>query len=126
MTVAQAPHTLNNHRYEFLVIVKSFLIWTFALTVGWLVVGFPVVAIMATLGALAAVVLQAVFPMGAVLLAAGTILILNVLGILVGSAFLAMKGIHPHNVRWLRWLDTRSDKNSPVYAACPLTCDRLG
>lgn len=122
MTVAQAPQV---SKYDFLLIVKSFLIWTFALTVSWFVVGFPIVAIMATLGALAALVLQAVVPMSSVLIVSGALLLLNVLGILVGAAMLAIKGIHPHEVSWLKWLDpSGSEASHPVYAACPLTCDR--
>ena len=123
MTVAQAP---QDSKYRFLLIIKSFLIWTFALTVAWFVVGFPIVAIMATLGALAALVLQAVIPMSAVLVVAVFLLVVNVLGILLGAAGLALKGIHPHEVRWLRWLDASSEiAEAPVYAACPLTCDRI-
>ena len=122
MTVAQAPQV---NRYDFLLTIKSFLIWTFALTVSWFVVGFPLVAIIATLGALAALVLQAVIPMSSVLVVSGMILLLNVLGILFGAAVLAIRGIHPHEVSWLKWLDPKADEASmPVYAACPLTCDR--
>ncbi len=123
MTVAQAP---QDNRTNFLLIIKSFLIWTFALTVAWFVVGFPIVAVMATLGALSAVVLQAVLPMSAVLVVSVILLVVNVLGILLGAAGLALKGIHPHEVRWLRWLDASNEiTKSPVYAACPLTCDRI-
>lgn len=122
MTVAQAPQV---QKFDFLLILKSFLIWTFALTVSWFVVGFPIVAIMATLGALAALVLQAVIPMSSVLVVAGMLLMVNVLGILLGAAMLAIKGIHPHEVRWLRWLSPQNEEaHSPVFAACPLTCDR--
>ena len=122
MTVAQAPQV---NRYDFLLIIKSFLIWTFALTVSWFVVGFPIVAVMATLGALAAMVLQAVIPMSSVLVVSGLLLLLNVLGILFGAALLAIRGIHPHEVSWLKWLDqTANESSNSVYAACPLTCDR--
>ncbi|MCM1985137.1 hypothetical protein [Lyngbya confervoides] len=124
MTVAQAPQ-VRTDKYDFLVIVKSFLIWTFALTVSWFVVGFPIVAIMATLGALGAVVLQAVIPMSSVLVVAGSLLLINVVGILFGAAFLSVRGIRPDQVSWLRWLDANNNEsNQPVYAACPLTCDR--
>ena len=122
MTVAQAPQT---SRYDFLLVIKSFLIWTFALTVSWFVVGFPLVAIIATLGALSALVLQAVIPMSSVLIVSGMILVMNVFGILFGAALLAIKGIHPHEVRWLKWLDPQANEQVvPLYAACPLTCDR--
>jgi energy-coupling factor transporter transmembrane protein EcfT len=122
MTVAQAPQT---RKYDFLLTIKSFLIWTFALTVSWFVVGFPIVAIMATLGALAALVLQAVIPMSSVLVVSGMLLLLNVFGILFGAALLAVRGIHPHEVSWLKWLDPKnSNSKTPIFAACPLTCDR--
>ncbi|MEM9137827.1 MAG: hypothetical protein AAGB01_10825 [Cyanobacteria bacterium P01_F01_bin.42] len=105
--------------------MKSFLIWTFALTVSWFVIGFPAVAIMATLGALSAIVLQAVVPMSSVLIVAGMLLLFNVVGILVGAAALAIRGIHPHEVSWLKWLDPNASASSKaLYAACPLTCDR--
>jgi len=110
MTLAETSH-LKQHSFVF--IAKSFLIWTFTLTVCWLVVGFPLVVLMATVGALAAVALQAVLPMSAVALVAG------------GTAMLTFKGIHPHEVRWLRWLNGKANPiSSTIYAACPLTCDR--
>ena len=103
--------------------VKSFLIWSFALTVCLLVVGFPLVVIMATVGALLAVVLQSVLPVSAVLLVAGTIIGANILAVLVGAGVLTSKGIHPQDVSWLRWLHGEATPlHTPVYAACPLTC----
>lgn len=122
MMLAQAPHI---KRLPLVLLVKSFLVWTFTLTVCWLVVGFPVVVLMVTFGSLVAIALQAVLPMSAVVLVAGGILSANVLAILAGAAVLTMKGIHPHQVRWLRWLNGQANpEHSPVYAACPLTCDR--
>ncbi|NJM66247.1 MAG: hypothetical protein HC851_11605 [Acaryochloris sp. RU_4_1] len=122
MTMAEASH-LKNQGLVF--IAKSFLIWTFTLTVCWLVVGFPLVVLMATGGALAAVALQTVFPMSAVALVAGGILAANALVIMITAAMLTFKGIHPHEVRWLRWLNGKANPiSSTVYAACPLTCDR--
>ena len=116
MALAEASH-LKNHSFAF--IVKSFLIWTFTLTVCWLVVGFPIVVLMATGGALAAVVLQSVLPMSAVALVAGGILAANALAIMVASAMLTFKGIHPHEVRWLRWLGGQANPiSSTIYAAC--------
>lgn len=121
MTLADASH-LKQHSFAF--IIKSFLIWTFTLTVCWLVVGFPLVVLMATGGALAAVALQSVFPMSAVALVSGGILAANALAIVVAAAMLTFKGIHPHEVRWLRWLNGKANPiSSTVYAACPLTCD---
>lgn len=121
MTLAEASIKQNG----FMFMAKSFLVWTFILTVCWLVVGFPVIVLMATGGALAAVALQAVFPMSAVALVAGLILAANVLAIMVSAAMLTFKGIHPHEVRWLRWLSGKANPvSSAVYATCPLTCDR--
>ncbi|MGB8702472.1 MAG: hypothetical protein WCD18_23895 [Thermosynechococcaceae cyanobacterium] len=97
MTLAQAQSLPKN---QLLTLIRSFLIWTFALTVCWLVVGFPLVFLILTIGSLFAISLQAVLPMSAVLVVGGGILVANVLAILVGAALLTLKGIHPHEVRW--------------------------
>ena len=113
----------NDH--SVLLMLKSFFTWTFTLTVCGLVVGFPVVVLMVTGGALAAIALQAVLPMSAVLLVAGSLLLVNVAAILIGATLLTWKGIHPHDVRWLRWVNGEANpSHSSKYAACPLTCDR--
>jgi uncharacterized membrane protein YhaH (DUF805 family) len=105
-------------------IVKSFLLWTFTLTVSFLVVGFPVVVIIMTIGALAAVVLQSIFPASALLLVTGTILGMTVLAILLSALALTLKGVHPQEVSWLRWLHGKDKpEHNPVNAACPLTCN---
>ncbi|MFP4008896.1 MAG: hypothetical protein ACLFV6_12960, partial [Spirulinaceae cyanobacterium] len=75
--------------------IKSFLIWSFTLTVCLLVVGFPLVVLMVTVGCLAALVLQSVLPMSAVLLVAGSLVGGNVLLILLSAAILTIKGAHP-------------------------------
>lgn len=107
-----------------LAIIKSFLIWSFTLTVCLLVVGFPLVVLMATIGALAAVVLQAVLPISSVLLVAGGIIGANILAVLIGAGILTAKGIHPHEVSWLRWLHgEETPSHSAVYASCPFTCN---
>ncbi|MGF1603187.1 MAG: hypothetical protein ACFCU8_14420 [Thermosynechococcaceae cyanobacterium] len=122
MLLSQAP---DLRRMSLVLLVKSFLVWTFTLTVCWLVVGFPVVVLMVTFGSLVAIALQAVLPMSAVVLVAGGILSANVLAILAGSAVLTLKGIHPHQISWLRWLNGKANpEHATVYAACPLTCDR--
>lgn len=122
MTLAQAQQM---PKYQALTMVKSFLIWTFTLTVCWLVVGFPLVFLIMTIGSLVAISLQAVLPMSAVFVVAGGILSVNVLMVLFGAALLTVKGIHPHEVRWLRWLNGQANPaHRPVYASCPLTCDR--
>lgn len=108
----------------FLVTVKSFLIWTFTLAVCLLVVGFPLIVLMVTVGALLAVSLHAILPISAVLLVAGSLVAANVMAVLVGAAILTFKGIRPEDVRWLSWLHGDSDPlYTSVYAACPLTCD---
>ena len=104
--------------------IKSFLIWTFTLAVCLLVVGFPLVVLMVTVGALLAIALQSILPVSAVLLVAGVLIGVNVLAVVVGAAVLTAKGIHPHQVRWLNWLHGEADAlNTSVYAACPLTCE---
>ncbi len=105
---------------------KSFLIWSFTLGVCLMVVGLPIVILMAAIGALVAVVLQSVLPMSAVLLVAGSLVGVNILAIFVGAALLTLRGIHPEDVRWLYWLHGKQvDLQPPTYAACPLTCELI-
>lgn len=105
------------------VTIKSFLIWSFTLTVCLLVVGFPLVVLMATVGAFLAIVLQSVLPVSAVLLVAASLIGINVLTVVVGAAVLTAKGIHPQEVSWLRWLHGEArPSHTSVYASCPLTC----
>lgn len=105
-------------------IVKSFLIWTFTLGVCLVVVGFPLIVLMVTVGSLLAIALQSVLPVSAVLLVAGSLIGINVLAVLLGAAILTIKGIHPKEVHWLSWLHGDPHPlHTSVYAACPLTCD---
>lgn len=107
-----------------LLMVKSFLIWTFTLAVCLLVVGFPLVVLMATVGCLLSIVLQSVMPVSAVLLVAGGLISFNVMSVLIGAAVLTAKGIHPKEVSWLSWLHGEEEEmQTTVYAACPLTCN---
>ncbi|HEY9666925.1 MAG TPA: hypothetical protein V6C91_08970 [Coleofasciculaceae cyanobacterium] len=107
-----------------LAVVKSFLIWSFTLAVCLLVVGFPLIVLMVTIGSLLAIALQSVLPVSAVLLVAGSMIGLNLLAVLIGAAALTLKGIHPSEVRWLNWLHGGPDPlYKSIYAACPLTCD---
>ncbi|MBW4474343.1 MAG: hypothetical protein KME45_28810 [Stenomitos rutilans HA7619-LM2] len=111
----------------YILAIKSFLIWVFALTVCLLIIGFPLIILMVTIGSLAAVVLQSVLPVSAVLVVAATILGFNLLGVMLGAALLTLKGVHPQEVSWLRWLHGEADpSNTSTYAACPLTCDIKG
>lgn len=106
-----------------LAIVKSFLIWSFTLTVCLLVVGFPLVVLMVTFGALSTLILQSVLPVNAVLVVAGGLIGANLLAIIFGAAILTFKGIHPQDVSWLRWLHGEAEPtHTPIYASCPLTC----
>ena len=107
-----------------LLMMKSFLIWTFTLAVCLLVVGFPLVVVMATVGCLLSIVLQSVMPVSAVLLVAGGLIMFNVMAVLIMAGVLTAKGIHPSEVKWLSWLHGEEDKaQTTVFAACPLTCE---
>ena len=102
---------------------KSFLIWSFTLTVCFLVVGFPIVVILTTIGCLGALVLQSVLSMSSVLIVAGMLIGGSILSIFLIAAILTSKNINPQDVSWLTWLNGKaSPLCSPVYAACPLTC----
>ena len=112
------------HKSRYVAIAKSFLIWCFALTVTLLVVGFPLVVLMATIGALLSITLHPILPVSAVLLVAGGTIALNILAVIFGAAVLTAKGIHPHEVRWLSWLHGDANPvSTTTYSTCPLTCD---
>ncbi|BAU05812.1 MULTISPECIES: hypothetical protein [Fischerella] len=116
--------TANLSKTDSLLMVKSFLIWSFTLAVCLLVVGFPLVVLMATVGCLLSIVLQSVMPVSAVLLVAGGLILFNVLAVVIGASVLTAKGIHPKEVKWLSWLHGETEEmQKTVYAACPLTCD---
>jgi hypothetical protein len=104
--------------------LRSFLIWTFTLAVCLLIVGFPLVILMVTVGSLLAITLQSILPMSSVLLVAGSLFGINILAIMMGAAALTLHGIHPEDVDWLRWLHGEANPNhTSVFASCPLTCD---
>ena len=104
--------------------LKSFLVWTFTLAVCLLIVGFPLVILMVTVGSLLAISLQSIMPVSAVLVVAGSLFGLNIAAIMIGAASLTLNGIHPEEVDWLRWLHGEANPNhTSVYASCPLTCD---
>ncbi|RMF22239.1 MAG: hypothetical protein D6756_10960 [Cyanobacteria bacterium J083] len=111
-------------RNTYLGVAKSFLIWSFTLAVCLLVVGFPIIVLMATVGALLALILHSVMPIGGVLFAAGSIIGINLLAVLIGAAILTVRKINPEEVKWLGWLHGESTSvNTVVYASCPLTCE---
>ncbi|RAM51540.1 MAG: hypothetical protein C6Y22_10775 [Hapalosiphonaceae cyanobacterium JJU2] len=116
--------TANFSKTDSLLMVKSFLIWSFTLAVCLLVVGFPLVVFMATVGCLLSIVLQSVMPVSAVLVVAGGLILFNILSVVIGASVLTAKGIHPKEVKWLSWLHGETEQmQKSVYAACPLTCD---
>ena len=107
-----------------LTLVKSFSVWNITLLVCLLVVGFPIVAIMATIGVLATVTLQSVLPLSSVLVVTSSLLGGTLLSIIGSSALLTLRGIHPHEVSWLGWLNEEPQHlHKPTFASCPLTCD---
>ena len=105
-------------------LIKSFLVWSFTLAVCLLVVGFPVGALVVTVGILATIILHAIIPASAVLVVTGSIFALNISVVLIGAAILSSRGIYPEEVSWLSWLHGQNTLvNTPVYASCPLTCE---
>lgn len=121
MALSQS-HSLE--KFYYLVMLRSFLIWALTLGVCLLIIGFPLVILMVTVGALLSVVLQSVMPVSAVLLVAGGLLGINLLGIFLGAGILTLKGVYPNQVDWLRWLHGEENPgNTTVYASCPLTCN---
>jgi len=104
--------------------IKSFLIWSFTLSVCLLVVGFPVGFVLVSIGVLAVMVLHTVMPISSVIFVAAIIAALNVLAVLLGAAVLAVKGINPKDVTWLSWLHGDAEpKYETTYASCPISCD---
>lgn len=121
MSLSQTTNIGNTYS---VMMIKSFLIWTFTLAVCLLVVGFPLVVLMATVGCLLSVVLQSVMPVSAVLLVAGGLIMFNVLAVVVGAGVLTAKGVHPSEIKWLSWLHGEEEEmQKSIYAACPLTCE---
>lgn len=122
MALSQASNL--NKTYS-LLMIKSFLIWTFTLAVCLLVVGFPLVVLMATVGCLLSIVLQSVMPVSAVLLVAGGLITFNVMAVMMAAGVLTLKGVHPKEVQWLSWLHGEAENAQPttIYASCPLTCE---
>jgi hypothetical protein len=121
MTLSQAS---DLGRTDSLQVLKSFLIWTFTLAVCLLVVGFPLVVLMATVGCLLSMVLQSVMPVSAVLLVAGGLILFNVMAVAIAAGVLTAKGVNPSDVTWLSWLHGEAEQlQTSVYAACPLTCE---
>jgi type III secretory pathway component EscU len=121
MALAQGQSLKSSY---YLFALKSFLVWTFTLTVCMIVVGFPVFALVVSVGALMAVTLHAILPISAVLLIAVSFIAIHAIGIMLAAAYLTLQGVHPQEVEWLRWLNGQANpSHTSVYAACPLTCE---
>ncbi len=117
-------HSESYRTVYYWLMLKSFLVWTFTLAVCLLIVGFPLVILMVTVGSLLAISLQSIMPVSAVLVVAGGLFGINIAAIMIGAAALTLNGIHPEEVDWLRWLHGEANPNhTSVYASCPLTCD---
>jgi uncharacterized membrane protein (DUF485 family) len=113
----------TSRRVHFLVLAKTFSVWSLTLLVSLLVIGFPFIVLMALFGAFLSMILHTLLPMSSVLLVAGLLVGGHLLAIFGGAGFLTFKGIHPENVRWLSWLNGKAEPNhNSVYAFCPLTC----
>lgn len=121
MTLARSQNLGNLY---FLLSVKSFLLWTFTLTVCMIVIGFPLLVLVVSVGALLAGALHAILPLSGVLFAILSVIGIHALGIMFMAGLLTSKGIHPQEVEWLRWLNGQANPlHTSVYASCPLTCD---
>ncbi|MDX2232038.1 MAG: hypothetical protein NW220_20550 [Leptolyngbyaceae cyanobacterium bins.349] len=121
MTVSQSQ-MINQSDYGLM--LKSFLLWAGILTVCLLIIGFPVGILIVTVGSLLAMVLQSMLPGVGILLVAGGVIGVQVVGVLVAAAVLTLKGIRPSDVTWLPWLSGNANpKHESTYAACPLTCE---
>lgn len=119
-----AVQSSNLSKTQSLFMIKSFLIWSFTLAVCLLVVGFPLVVLMATVGCLLSIVLESVMPVSAVLLVAGGLILFNVMAVVFTAGILTLKGVHPSEMKGLSWLHGEADEmQTSVYAACPLTCN---
>lgn len=117
-----AQNSRLQERY-LLAVVRSFAIWSFTLLVCWLVAGFPLVAIVTSVGVMFAIALQSVLPVSAVLLVSGGLLSANLLVVFLIAAILTARGIHPQEVSWLHWLHGKAMPSQTVnYASCPLSC----
>ena len=123
MTLTQ---TIRSERQLFWGSMKSFFVWIFVLTVCWFVLGFPLIVLLVTGGTLLAIALQAVLSGSAVFFVAVSLFTVNISAILVAAAILTLRGIYPHQIKWLSWLNqsNSSKQEQAIFASCPLTCDR--
>lgn len=121
MTVSQSPAIVQP---DYGLMLKSFLLWMGILTVCLLIIGFPIGIVIVTLGSALAMVLHSVIPGVGLVLVAGGIVGVQLVGVMLVAAMLTLKGIHPKDVSWLRWLRGEADpQHKAKYASCPLTCE---
>ncbi|QZZ21520.1 hypothetical protein J5X98_03370 [Leptothermofonsia sichuanensis E412] len=108
---------------DYILMLKSFVLWMGILTVCLLIIGFPLGILIVAFGSVLALVLHAVMPGFGILLVAGSFIGVQLIGVMLVSAMLAVKGVHPKNVTWLRWMNgDENPKHESQYASCPLTC----
>ena len=120
MTVSQIQF---DNQPDYGLMLKSFVLWTGILTVCLLIIGFPVGILIVAIGSVLAMALHAVLPGIGILLVAGGIIGVQLLGVMLVAAMLVMKGVHPKDVSWLRWMRGEANpQHEATYAACPLTC----
>jgi hypothetical protein len=125
MAFANSSTTAN--QFQVVTTIKSILVWSFVLAVCMTVIGFPLLMLVVAVGSLMAVTLHAILPTSAMLMTAVGFVGVHVLGILAASTFLTLKGIHPQEVEWLRWLNGQENPTTDsTFASCPLTCDIKG
>lgn len=122
MTLSQSQ--VFNSQPDYGQMLKSFFLWTGVLTVCLLIIGFPVGILIVTIGSLLALVLHSVIPGMGLVLVAGAVVGIQLVGVLIGAAILTVKGLNPKDVSWLPWLRGEDNpKHESTYAACPLTCE---
>jgi hypothetical protein len=108
---------------DYVLMLKSFVLWVGILTVCLLIIGFPIGILIVTVGSILALVLHAVMPGFGILLVAGSFIGVQLVGVMLVSALLAVRGVHPKHVTWLRWMNgDENPKHESKYASCPLTC----
>lgn len=121
MAVSQSQ---MSNRSDYSLMLKNFLLWAGILTVCLLIIGFPVGILIVTIASLLAMVVHFIMPGFGLVIVAGSVIGVQLLGVLVGAAILTAKGLQPKDVSWLPWARGEANpKHEAVYAACPLTCE---
>ncbi len=111
-------------QFNYALMLKSFLLWTGILTVCLLIAGFPVGILIVTAGSMLAMMLHSLMPGVGVVLVVGGVIGIQLLGVMIAAATLTLNGTHPKDISWLPWLSGTDDpQNYAVFASCPLTCE---